>query len=148
MIKAISVWQPWAQLIAEGYKIIETRTHERFKGLIGRTIAIHAAQKLDVNFYDITEKYLTEDMQRFMLNPESRRRIFENRGTIVCTVHVNLTRWLDMTDSKKALCDCYNNGNGGRLFGLFLDDVRMLKKPFHCKGQQGVFEIDETKLEF
>ena len=44
-VKAISLHQPWASLIAEGIKTIETRNWAPPKALIGQRIAIHAAKR-------------------------------------------------------------------------------------------------------
>jgi hypothetical protein len=46
-MKAISLWQPWASLIACGAKPYETRNWAPPRDLIGATIAIHAAKKID-----------------------------------------------------------------------------------------------------
>ena len=46
-MKAISLWQPWASLIACGVKQFETRSWAPPRSLIGTTIAIHAAKKVD-----------------------------------------------------------------------------------------------------
>lgn len=46
-MKAISLWQPWASLIACGAKPYETRSWSPPRGLIGQPIAIHAAKKID-----------------------------------------------------------------------------------------------------
>jgi activating signal cointegrator 1 len=46
-MKAISLWQPWASLIACGAKPYETRSWAPPRELIGQTIAIHAAKKID-----------------------------------------------------------------------------------------------------
>ncbi len=46
-MKAISLWQPWASLIACGAKPYETRSWAPPRALIGHTIAIHAAKKVD-----------------------------------------------------------------------------------------------------
>lgn len=43
----ISLWQPWASLIACGAKPYETRSWPPPHALIGQTIAIHAAKKID-----------------------------------------------------------------------------------------------------
>ena len=43
-MKAISLWQPWASLIACEAKRIETRSWKPPQSLIGERIAIHAAQ--------------------------------------------------------------------------------------------------------
>ena len=46
-MKAISLWQPWASLIACGAKPFETRHWAPPRELIGQRIAIHAAKKID-----------------------------------------------------------------------------------------------------
>jgi len=46
-MKAISLWQPWASLIAVGVKPYETRDWAPPAALIGQRIAIHAAKKVD-----------------------------------------------------------------------------------------------------
>lgn len=46
-MKAISLWQPWASLIACGAKVYETRSWAPPASLIGHPIAIHAAKKVD-----------------------------------------------------------------------------------------------------
>lgn len=46
-MKAISLWQPWASLIACGAKPFETRSFAPPRALIGQTIAIHAAKKIE-----------------------------------------------------------------------------------------------------
>jgi hypothetical protein len=46
-MKAISLWQPWASLIACGAKRFETRSWAPPRDLIGQPIAIHAAKKID-----------------------------------------------------------------------------------------------------
>lgn len=45
-MKAISLWQPWASLIACGAKPFETRHWAPPRELIGQRIAIHAAKKI------------------------------------------------------------------------------------------------------
>jgi ASCH domain len=47
LMKAISLWQPWASLIACGAKPFETRHWAPPRELIGQPIAIHAAKKVD-----------------------------------------------------------------------------------------------------
>jgi hypothetical protein len=45
-VKVITLWQPWASLIAEGVKTIETRPKQHpWRSAIGQTIAIHAATR-------------------------------------------------------------------------------------------------------
>ena len=44
-MKAITLHQPWASLIAEGIKTIETRSWAPSREIIGQRIAIHAAKR-------------------------------------------------------------------------------------------------------
>lgn len=54
-MKAISLWQPWASLIACGAKPFETRHWAPPPELIGQRIAIHAAKKIGPENRDFAE---------------------------------------------------------------------------------------------
>ena len=55
-MKAISLWQPWASLIACGAKPYETRSWAPPRELIGHVIAIHAAKKIDRDAAEFAEE--------------------------------------------------------------------------------------------
>lgn len=57
-MKAISLWQPWASLIACGAKPFETRSWAPPRELIGQTIAIHAAKKIDKGAAQFAEELM------------------------------------------------------------------------------------------
>lgn len=57
-MKAISLWQPWASLIACGAKPFETRHWAPPRDLIGTTIAIHAAKKIDKDARGLAEELI------------------------------------------------------------------------------------------
>lgn len=57
-MKAISLWQPWASLIACGAKPYETRHWAPPRELIGRTIAIHEAKKIDKGAAQFAEELM------------------------------------------------------------------------------------------
>lgn len=57
-MKAISLWQPWASLIACGAKPFETRSWAPPRELIGQTIAIHAAKKVDKDAAQMAEELM------------------------------------------------------------------------------------------
>lgn len=57
-MKAISLWQPWASLIACGAKPYETRDWAPPRALIGQTIAIHAAKKIDKGAAQFAEELM------------------------------------------------------------------------------------------
>ncbi len=57
-MKAISLWQPWASLIACGAKPYETRDWAPPRDLIGQTIAICAAKKIDKDAAQMAEELM------------------------------------------------------------------------------------------
>ena len=144
-MKAITLWQPWATFVAMKWKPIETRTHERFKGLKGQRIAIHAAQKLDLNAL-FNNEYL----------PDISTLQFENlvrwvdrcRGHIVCTAHVTKTLWTPDVDfverdewERQAMCGIANKNL------LFLDEIDPLGNPVPYRGRQGCFNVPDEVLD-
>jgi hypothetical protein len=63
-MKAISLWQPYASLIACGAKPFETRHWAPPRELIGQTIATHAAKNIDKD-----ARMFAEDMMYGQLQP-------------------------------------------------------------------------------
>lgn len=64
-MKALTLWQPWASLIALGVKTIETRSWAAPKSLIGQRIAIHASKRgLPVGGIRLPKKYTYTDADR------------------------------------------------------------------------------------
>jgi hypothetical protein len=158
-IKCISLWQPWASLIALGEKKIETRHWATpYRG----PLAIHAAKRwtgaeaetcLDSPFWEIlSEAGLIEQdhLKPGRAKPTERMPL----GAIVAVV--------DLTDcvptfQKGALAECWLSssisiqerhfGNyAANRFGWMLSKVRALPEPIPYKGEQGLFEIDASIL--
>jgi len=137
-MKAISIHQPWASWIAMGWKTIETRTHSRFKNLVGERIAIHAAKKWDKKAIPkIAYPYLIKRwLWRFY------NELDNARGEVLCTAYASAFGYLDKESySDNALCDCSEG-----LYGLFLKDIKVLKTPLPWKGRQGIFHIPEELI--
>ncbi len=128
--KGISLWQPWATLVIDRQKTIETRTHDLFGSLKGQDIFIHAAKKFDNYGEACADHYL------------GGRTIWTNTncpmGVILGIVHVQDFRRLTNEDSRDALIDC---GTTLR-YGLILTNVRKFEKPIPCRGKQGIFTVD------
>jgi hypothetical protein len=139
-MKIITLWQPWASFIAWGWKTIETRTHDRFKGLIGERIGIHAGLKWDKDWKELAcpyeESYLnvvqfsrTEGLQK-----EFMKNLPGTKGAILCTARVFDASWLSPHNSKSSLLKI--NDEHER-FGLFLCDIKPITIP--AKGKQGIW---------
>ena len=139
-MKVITLWQPWATLIQWKWKTIETRTHDRFRNLVGETIGIHAGNYWDKHIYELAGPYLT-DMQRSEIG--MIKEVFDNgheKGEIICTAEVDATGWLSPDDSQAALIECNCDWAPNR-FGLFLKDIQPIK-PIKATGHQGIWNFD------
>lgn len=62
----ITLYQPWATWIMRRWKTIETRTHNRFVKLLGKSVLIHAGQQTDATA--AWNPYLTEE--EILFNPD------------------------------------------------------------------------------
>lgn len=127
-MKALSLWQPWASLIADEEKRIETRSWRPPEWLLHKWLAIHAAKKIDKDF-----AYQCGYGANGILCP---------RGAIVAVV------WLDswirfnpenteyISDDEKR----YGDFEEGR-FGWQFAEIRKLPEPLPIIGRQGIFEV-------
>jgi len=134
-MRAITIWQPWASLIADGLKTIETRKHDRFKSLLGQQIAIHAAKSYSQHYLMALGNYV-DTVTLFKYIPE--RLPF---GCVLATAEVVAHRELNDGDSSRALCSCATPPAflGYKIYGLFLEDIKKFDEPIPAKGQQGIW---------
>ena len=151
-MKAITLWQPWATLCFVKdprtglyLKTIETRTHDRFKGLVGQRFAIHAGKRWHKEGAEEAIRWImkTHDWSRLraeMLVISCRTPV----GAIVGTVKGKAGHWLSPADSGRALCDCTTNRH---LFGLTMTAQEKFDTPRLVPGKQGLWAWDETDNE-
>lgn len=138
-MKALPLWQPWAQLVAIGAKRIETRHWPAPQYLIGQRIAIHATK---------TRRELWVcDAEPF------KRRLGDADlwfGAIVATAV--LLRCSAMTEERIAATRRLDPDEVA--FGLWqpgryawaLADVRALAEPVPFTGRQGIFDVPDELL--
>jgi hypothetical protein len=82
-VKTITLHQPWASLIACGLKTIETRTHDRFRSLVGETVAIHAGKRSGPG---PSYRFMIKHNIREDYYDEALEHASTHRGCIVCVV--------------------------------------------------------------
>ena len=137
-MKAITIYQPWASMIIEGHKTIETRTHAGFRFLLGETIAIHAGKTWDG----------IGAMWAFLKWPDLREWHLRHgeypHGAILGIARVVDTRWLSESDDGAARSECVHPAR--RLFGLCLADVYRYDRPLPIRGRQGAWGVDIEEL--
>lgn len=148
-MKAITLYNPHAQWICMKWKTIETRMHNRFKGLVGGRIAIHAALKIDdAAFFG---KHFMDRMHDSgngplaIQNQLALSRMW--RGKVLCTAVITEARWAPNVGfverdewNRRAMCEVAGK------YCLFLDEIRPLKEPMIYKGRQGIFDVPEELI--
>lgn len=134
-IPVIQLWQPWASWVMEGWKLIETRTHNKFYWMLNKIVAIHACKKWDEDAVRLARPYLVDWQIR---ETEKFRGI---RGMIIGKAKVIEYRELDKSDSVLALIDCEHT----QRFGLILRQITKIK-PIKFIGAQRQLYIDEAQL--
>jgi hypothetical protein len=128
ILKAVSLWQPWASLVAAGYKLHETRHWATsYRGLI----AIHAARVLDV-------AGAPEDLCLHAFGSDWRDTL--PRGRVVAVG--NLTRCRRTDDIAPHNITAADRAAGNFLPGRFawtIDGACPLLEPVLVTGRQGLF---------
>ena len=136
-LPAITLWQPWASWVAWLWKLNETRTHDRFAGLLGKRIAIHAGKTFDLHAIEMIQRLLIEH-HGMRLGDYLMRRLPERRywpyGCVLCTAMVDEVGWLDPGHEADSLC------SAERLYGLVLSDVYQFPEPIPETGHQGIWQ--------
>ena len=125
----LSLWQPWASLMADNRKPIETRHWPAPAWLIGQEFAIHAAMRIDANACIY-----------FGYDP-----LTIPRGCIL-SIH-KLTKCEKFTErSRDEIGDEYGDFEMGR-YGWFAPLLRKLNPPIAAKGHQGIWKWPAPKPE-
>jgi ASCH domain. len=134
-MKALTVWQPWATLIAEHHKKIETRS---WSTSIRGAVAIHSAKK---PFKEI-KKLMTEESIRVISNclfPFTLERL--PTGVVLAVGNLIDCRLIDEEFLKTVSADELPLGDYtiGRYAWIF-KDVKHFRKPITAKGSQGFWD--------
>lgn len=132
LIPAITLWQPWATLIALGAKTIETRSWNCYwRG----PIAIHAAMYAGA----VPICYSRDSIRRVMkANRLDPRRL--PLGKIVCLAWLERVEVIDaeLRDRTSSREQEFGNFAGGR-YAWYLAQVRPLDSPLYATGHQGLW---------
>ena len=117
-----------------GEKSIETRTHNRFKSLLGKRIGIHAGMSTDTTAWD--NPYLSKEQKDIKIE-----KLFH--GVILGTAFVYDFQLLNKSHSKMALVDCAST----QRWGLFLNEIIIFNNPVPAKVEMGIWYFNlKTRL--
>ena len=123
-MKALSIKNPYAQLIAQGYKTLEIRsrnTHYRGDILI-------CASSSRVYWFNVTPKAVELD---YLFET-----VYQNAGCAIAIATITDCRPMTKQDEQAAWCE-FQEGK----FAYVLENVRTIN-PFLVKGQLGFFNVD------
>ena len=122
-MKALSIRQPWAWLIVNGYKDIENRTWST--GFRGR-VYVHAGRKIKSGDFPEQRDYITQS--GILLPAEPSLGAIVGEVTITDCVDISSSPWF---------CGPY---------GFLLSSPVAYKDPIPYRGQLGLFQVDEADV--
>lgn len=128
-MRAISLWQPWAELVARGLKRYETRGWSLdYRGVI----AIHASKK------KFNPSACSQDFRTQMLMDEVDS-YFLKYGCVLCVADiVDCVPTESLLHSLSLREQLYGDFSAGR-FAWKLENVRRFPAPIEMAGHQGIF---------
>jgi hypothetical protein len=147
VIRALTLTQPWAGLVASGVKLVENRSRRAPKPMIGQRFAIHASREIDRNIYE----------RIFAIAPELNEGgdeqgapwFVRSQITSALIAIVTLDSCLDPiacgidpdSDEASAPLDPDQRRWFFGPYGYVLRDVRPLARPVPCKGMLGFWTV-------
>ncbi|MBO3751112.1 ASCH domain-containing protein [Streptosporangiaceae bacterium NEAU-GS5] len=121
---ALSIRQPWAELILQGRKTIELRTWETdYRG----SFWLHAGKAVDL------------DLDRSFGTSDPPRGAFVGRTTLVDISPIDAQRW-ERWRGQHLDSGHYQPG----LFAWHLSSAERLRQPVPAPGRLKLFKVDET----
>lgn len=146
-MKTLTLWQPWASLIAVGAKTIETRSWRPPASLIGERVAIHAGMRL-VGYRDLPPD-VTDSIRKDL------GEYWETalpRGAVVATARLLGAYLVKGCSRGYAYCDdpvtggpvklkedLYGDFSVGRWLWMFAYE-QLVKPPVPARGRQGLWD--------
>lgn len=133
-MKALSMTQPWASLVAMGAKKIETRGW-RPTSALGEDIAIHAAKGFPLDCRQLCDQTLFAQTLK-------RSWIQLPVGAVIAVVRVESyerTEKLLTTDGSLTLLEEAFGNYAPNRFGWRLTNLRPLRTPITCRGALGIW---------
>lgn len=131
--KALTLWQPWATLVAIGAKKIETRSWSTtYRGTLVIHAGTHKAElhtMFGTTFYEVLYKAGYKDLEDLPL------------GVGLCVVRLADCVHTEMfnPDAMGPHERVFGNYAPGR-YAWVLDSLQAFEKPIRCKGQHGLWE--------
>ena len=145
-MKAISIWQPFASLIAGGYLHVEPRIWKPPADFIGKRIALHASK----HYNDLVQKAISELWCKHPPNGCGHTKQELPWGALIATGVI--TRVYDEADQEarehrliaksRPMLQYHLTSRRGAWLWL-IEDVRRFKQPIPVRGFLKFWNLDE-----
>ena len=151
-MKAITLWQPWASLIANGTKTIETRSWAPPRSLLGQRIAIHASARFDRTVREACVQHLGHLTENYPLSVVVATAVLSGFGLVSARIgrsgeEVYVNRYHhEGSGFVDVPVDPYGDFSPGRWL-WFLEDVLRVDPPAPAKGRQGFWNWEAPPAE-
>lgn len=131
-MKAITLWQPWASLIAWGVKSYETRSWwTPYRG----QLAIHAGKGMDTEELFECNSFYTDVLKKHNGGPNGLPS-----GAVLCIVNlVEVYKTQDIREAISQQEENFGDYSTGR-YAWKLEIVEVFKEPVPASGRQGLWE--------
>lgn len=154
-MRALTLTQPWAGLVASGIKLVENRPRSMIKVEdFGKPFAIHASRVIDAGVYDRIFEIAPELLPRGTMLDRATWQVLARLTSAVIGV-ATIDKVLAGGWTAENICshaDLLSFSNGELLgpkqvrwffgpVGYLLRDVRALAEPVPCRGFQGFWTL-------
>lgn len=133
-MKILSLKNPFASLVTDGLKTIETRWWKTYY----RGPLLIASTKQEFTKQDLFELYRNKKLYREVYNYHQNN--LRNNGVALCVCNLIDVRPMEKNDVTNAYVEYHPDR-----FSWVLDDIQEIS-PFMIKGQQGLFNADNNIL--
>lgn len=157
-MRALTLTQPWAGLVASGIKLVENRPRHMIKrDAVGTRFAIHASREVDADVY-VRIRELAPELFRGPDNAEIRSDLpwyplsrITSAVIAVATLDHIMDPWACGIGTAEPGAVAHLPVDQRRWFfgaiGYVLRDVRALAKPVPCRGWQGFWTLTPALAE-
>lgn len=129
-MKALTLWQPWAAVVASGLKRIENRPWEPPPTLYNERFAIHAGKKYDKPSAELLAK---------LTRPSDPAVPDMVHGAVIATAR--LTGIVMSADAARRIAGRDQERWFFGPVGWVLDDIVQLERPVECRGFQKLWNL-------
>ena len=156
-MKAISIKQPWASLIAHGIKDVENRTWKCPTKYIGQRVLIHASGKplQCIGFFD---SILTNEQLSALPKDKDFKDYGFEVGSIIGSIKIvgcvinHPSVWAEKSEAYDFDKDVFPNGapsnvgKKGDTYNWLLAEPILFEEPIPAKGKLSFWEFDDKLL--